>query len=219
MADWEVRCPPHAPPAVERDRKAVLTLLERLKQERAALETVRADVVKVEQADRERMAAALAAGREPKPDSTSVIAAQAAVNVAERRVQACELAIADSRRQLGATIRGQARKWSAAAADEIVRAQADAVAALDTLARALDRQLAARSTIQWLDHLARHGDAPKAFRLGGHARIASTRPATANGQGFGPLELVAWLGEAVTPPPPAQQQQHSRGQWPVAAGG
>ena len=170
MADWEVRCPPGGPPAVERDRKNVLLLLERLKRERAALETVRGDVLKAEQDDREKMAAALVDGREPEPDDTGVAAAQTAVATAERRVQACELAVADSRLQLGATVRRHAGKWADAATDERLRAQADAVAALDTLALALDRQVAARSTVQWLGHIAGRGEAVKAFRLGGHGR-------------------------------------------------
>src|SRR5215467_1309112 len=97
MANWLALAPPEGGPRpVEEARAAAQALADRLPEDREAINSAKQQLIEAEQADREALAQAMRAGREATSNAAAISAAREAVNAAERRHAARQLALADA---------------------------------------------------------------------------------------------------------------------------
>ncbi|MGZ6564465.1 MAG: hypothetical protein ACXVH3_32370 [Solirubrobacteraceae bacterium] len=137
MPDWAQITPTPAPREVERARKLVVEVEQRLQRERGRLQEARAAVTTAEADDRIAMAAQIRSGAEPVPDEARIDVARASVAATTRRAEATELALADAQHALVDTIERVRTKWCDQVDADLVRHRESAVAALDQVESAI----------------------------------------------------------------------------------
>jgi hypothetical protein len=204
--------PAGAPKAVEQVRNATLELKARIPETRRAIEDAKAELALVERADREAMAAALRAGCEARSDAGAVERAKAGVSAAERRLEALQLAIADSELALADVARRARAAWLKTCQRREADARGKGRDALERLQASLDDLRLARTTSLWLSPdggLDRARPAPRGLR-----RSLSSARAQKNDSPLSIEQLLEWVAEALEPPPP-NVVVHGRDEWPA----
>jgi hypothetical protein len=199
MADWLKLAPSGGPERVQRAREIAQALTDQVPEDRAALEAARVAVVEAERLDREQLAQAMRDGREPVSNTEAIADARERLGVAERRLEARQLAVAAASQELGDAIRACRPEWSRSAEQAAQKAGGRARAALDRLEAELHALAGARAVSWWLEtgldteRRVPHpvlGTAPSSAR---HAKNDSPLSAQA---------LLDWLRETVDPSPP-----------------
>src|SRR5690348_4769592 len=93
MAEWSKITPTSPLREIEAQRKRALDLRDQIPKRRATRDAAAAQVVELERADRQRMADALAAGKDAKPNVEQIERGRADAGGAGRAFEALALAI------------------------------------------------------------------------------------------------------------------------------
>jgi chromosome segregation ATPase len=197
MMSWAAITPQGGPRDVEQARARLDQLSARIGTERDRIEQSKRDLAAAEQADRDKMAAAFAAGNEPTSDVRAIEKLRSAVGEAERRAAALDTAIAAADEELGQAVAKHRDKWAADTEQAIEKHRQQARAAHAQLAETIAEMNQLNATASWLAARggADEGRPPKARQ--GTAR-SSARWA-ANGEAVHTDVLLAWVAELVEP--------------------
>lgn len=117
--------------------------------EHLQLITLEQDRAKAEEADRQAFAAALRSGK-ADPGAGTLEEVDRTIATTKRKVEALEVAVADSRRALISTIERERRAWSEQLEAEATEAAAAFGAAVEAVAAAHDRLAEATTVNNWL---------------------------------------------------------------------
>ncbi len=206
MTDWLNVMPEGGPERVEQARAAAQALVDRIPEDRTALEAARGELTKAEQHDRQQLADAMRAGEEGVSDTKAITRARDAVGATERRLEARRLAAETAQQELGAEIRASRSEWLRTAEQAAEKARSRARKALQQLETELDALRRARITAWWLEPgngLDREQRTPH-----GHLGVASSSAtAMANKSPVPPQTLLSWVAELVDPPAPRTMPQ------------
>lgn len=213
MAEWSRIVPSGGPKPVEQARRQVEELKAKVPAQRQALADAQAAIIDAEKADREKMAAELAAGREPRPNDVAVAKAREHALGVERAGEALALAVANAESALGQAACESRDQWLKTAQRREGEQRAKAREALADLKVAFDGLRQAHSTAVWLgpEGGLDFRRQPPHGRLG---VVRSSAHAFKNDEPAQVVQLLAWLAEMLDPPPPPTVVEHQRAEWP-----
>jgi hypothetical protein len=179
------------------------TLVDALGVDREKIDASNASLLAAEQADREALAAAMRRGEDPISDTATITRAREEVLASERRHAARKLAIADASQEYRAEIETARGEWLRTSRQATEKAAVPARKQLDALASALDGLREARG-LQWWLTPGNGLDSEQPIGVGGLPVAKSSAFHMANSEPRGADQLLAWLGEIVTPEPEPQ---------------
>jgi hypothetical protein len=155
---------PGVPAAVAEAEAAVRSSMPRLAEAGAALKHAASEARAAPRLDQARDAAAVAADK-PMPKDRLTDAARAAVVAAQRRYDAEASLLAERQQVYGQAIVENHAEWSKHQDEIVSTAEAEALALLDQLGRAVDQLTAARSVRDALAEFPVHGGVLSAWRV------------------------------------------------------
>ena len=216
MTDWSSVAPPSENREIEQQRRRVLELRAQIPQRREQRDTAAARVTQLEREDRERMAQAMARGKDTNPDVEQVEKARADAAGAVRAFEALVLAIETSEQQLHAAVLKARDSWTKQAQHAVVEARQEAREAFAAFEAAFKRHREAQAIEVWLRPEAGldQGHPPRGGVLGpapGSAKV------TANAAPVDLTVVFSWLTQVLAEPEPPKPPP-TRPLQPVALG-